>query len=381
MKMYLKENVFNAGLDRMRFLFEEFPNVVVCTSGGKDSTVTMNLALRVAEEKGRLPLKVVFFDQEAEWQTVIDYIKTLKEDPRIDLRWYQIPIKIENATSNQDSYLITWEPGKKWMREMEPGSIREPLPTQIFYELFTAMFAKEFSDTKSCWLSGVRAQESPTRYSGLTGRATYKYITYGKKLNKEKQHYTFYPLYDWQHTDIWKAIHDNGWPYCKIYDYMYQHGVKLESMRVSNLNHETALHSLYYLPEIENDTWNNLTARLQGIDSARRISKTDFLSCPKALPFMFESWQEYRQHLLDNLITDPVIHKRMGDKFIWMDAKYKGMHHIEDMIKAQITCILANDSWMTKLTNWERRPEVNGWRHYKKGKHHEANKRNKHITG
>lgn len=381
MKMYLKQNVFEAGLERIRFLFDEFPNVVVGISGGKDSTVTMNLALKVAEEKGRLPLKVHFFDQEAEWQTVIDYIKSLKDDPRIDLSWYQIPIKIENATSNTDSYLITWEPGKKWMRDLEPGTIREPLPTQIFYELFAAAFKKEFPDTKSCYLSGVRCQESPTRHAGLTGRATYKHITYGRRLNKELQHYTFYPLYDWAHTDIWKAIHDNSWPYCKIYDYMYQHGVKIENMRVSNLNHETALHALYYLPEIEKDTWNNLTARLQGINSARRISKADFLSCPKKLPFMFESWIEYRNYLLENLITDPEINKRMGDRFIYMDKKYAGMHYIEQMYKAQITCILANDSWMTKLTNWERRPDVNGWRHFKKGQIHEVYKRNRLITG
>lgn len=84
LKIYLKETVYDAALDRMRYLFGEFPNVVVSFSGGKDSTVILNLALKVAEEMGRLPLKVLFLDQEAEWDCVIDYIRRVMNDPRVE---------------------------------------------------------------------------------------------------------------------------------------------------------------------------------------------------------------------------------------------------------------------------------------------------------
>jgi len=75
MKIYSKQTVYEAALDRIRFIFDEFPNVIVGVSGGKDSTVVFQLALIVAREKNRLPLKTMFLDQEAEWQATIDQIK------------------------------------------------------------------------------------------------------------------------------------------------------------------------------------------------------------------------------------------------------------------------------------------------------------------
>ena len=41
-------------------------------SGGKDSAVLFNLAMTVAKERNRLPLKVFWLDQEAEWKIHIN---------------------------------------------------------------------------------------------------------------------------------------------------------------------------------------------------------------------------------------------------------------------------------------------------------------------
>ena len=77
MKIFSSQNVFDAALDRIRYLFDEFENVVVGYSGGKDSTIILNLALQVAKEKDRLPLPVLFIDQEAEWHGTIDMVKNV----------------------------------------------------------------------------------------------------------------------------------------------------------------------------------------------------------------------------------------------------------------------------------------------------------------
>src|SRR3954453_22875588 len=125
MKIYLQQNVYEAALDRLRYLFSEFPNVVVNFSGGKDSTVILNLTLKVAEELGRLPVKVMFIDQEAEWDCVIDYIHRVMSDPRVEPIWFQMPLRLFNATSTPDPWLDCWGEGKEWLREKEPNSITE----------------------------------------------------------------------------------------------------------------------------------------------------------------------------------------------------------------------------------------------------------------
>jgi predicted phosphoadenosine phosphosulfate sulfurtransferase len=101
---------FDAALERIRFLFDEFPVVVATISGGKDSTVIYNLALRVAREKGRLPLPVFFIDQEAEWTSTIDTVREIMYSPDVKPLWFQMPIYIENATSFDVKYLKCWDP-------------------------------------------------------------------------------------------------------------------------------------------------------------------------------------------------------------------------------------------------------------------------------
>ena len=169
MKIYKKINVFDQALERVRFLFEEFENVVVGFSGGKDSTVVLNLALQIAEEQNRLPLKVMFLDQEAEWQNVIDYMHTVMEDERVDPMWLQIPFKIFNSTSNKNQWITAWEHGAEHMRPYVDYSIKEnKYGTESFYDLFNAIFKTEFPETRSCLLGGVRSEESPRRHVAMT---------------------------------------------------------------------------------------------------------------------------------------------------------------------------------------------------------------------
>ncbi len=247
MRVYKKNTVFEESLNRIRYLFDEFDDVVVSYSGGKDSTVVFNLALKVAEEKGRLPLKVFWLDQEAEWQAVVDHMRDMMNNPKVEPLWYQIPFKIFNATSSLERWVIAWEEGKEWIRPKEPKSYTEnDYGTDRFFDLFGAIAKKDFKK-KTCFIGGVRAEESPGRNASLTQSSTYKFITWGKRLNIELDQYTFYPIYDWSYTDIWKAIHDNKWSYAKVYDYQYIYGVNVQDMRVSNLHHETALKNLFYL--------------------------------------------------------------------------------------------------------------------------------------
>ena len=72
--IYKENNVFEEAIERVQMLFDNHEDIIVCMSGGKDSTVLFNIALKVAREKDRLPLKVFWLDQEAEWQHTVDYV-------------------------------------------------------------------------------------------------------------------------------------------------------------------------------------------------------------------------------------------------------------------------------------------------------------------
>ena len=155
-KTYLNENVLDAALRRMRSLYDKFPRVCVSYSGGKDSTVLLHLAERVAEERGRLPVEVLFVDWEAQYTATIDHIQEMLSDPaRTKAYWICLPLSTDNGSSMHEPIWTSWDPGKRsvWVREFpdHPGVIKDydALP---FYRF--GMFFEEFVPAFQEWLAG-----------------------------------------------------------------------------------------------------------------------------------------------------------------------------------------------------------------------------------
>lgn len=341
MKFYKKDNVYTAALKRINTIFDEFPMVVVSMSGGKDSTTVFELAKQVARERGRLPLKVFWLDQECEYEATETYIKRVMYDPEVEPMWYQIPFRLQNATSQQELWLNCWGEGEQWVRERDPIAFTEnTFGVDRFVGLMEAVINQTFADTRVGVLTGVRAEESMRRMMGLTESATYKWITWGKVLDKKLDHYLFHPLYDWSYTDIWKAIHEHGWVYNTHYDDLYRYGVSAQRMRVSNYHHETAIHSLFWLQEIEPETYERATQRISGLDTAGKMGKADYFI--KDLPFMFMDWKEYRDYLLEHLITREDMQKIMKDGFDAVERNFPD-DVSDSLYRIQINCIMAND--------------------------------------
>lgn len=170
MNIYLTKTVYEAALERIRWTYRQFgDNVAVAFSGGKDSTVCLHLTYTVATELGRLPVPVVFVDQEAEWQATIDYVRQVMSLPWVQPYWLQIPIKLANSTQTADPWLHCWEPGVEWIRAQEPDAItRNVYGTDRFYEVFKEFLAHHYPGQPAALIGGVRTEESPARKMAMT---------------------------------------------------------------------------------------------------------------------------------------------------------------------------------------------------------------------
>lgn len=371
MKIYGRQNVFDAALDRIRYLYREFPEVVCCWSGGKDSTVCLHLCLEVARELGRLPLRVAWLDQEVEWQGTVDLAEKVMTRPDVKPMWFQMPMVITNNASSYERFNYCWRESDraKWAHPQHPLSTKvNRYGTVRFHELFGAIWRVEFPDTPVCAIGGMRTQETPKRALCLTERAPcYKWITWGKPTDRRRGHFTFYPIFDWDVQDVWKAIHAHGWEYNRVYDGMYRYGVAVRDMRISNLHHETAIQNLLLVQEIEPETWVRVADRICGANTVKHLRRKAF-SCPEELPFMFPTWDAYMEHLIENIIQDGANRAALRSHIA---SAARGLPAYPDepirskFIHAVVNSILASDWDWTKLANFASQPETCGYRRWR----------------
>ena len=165
-KEYQEENVFNATLNRIRYIYDRFDKVVVSFSGGKDSTAVLNTALIVARERNKLPLEVVFFDEEAIHPPTIEYVQRVEQNKEINLHWYWLEFKHRNACSNEEPFWYTWDKEKKdlWVRNLPENAITEHPKFKkgmSFQEFCPYLYDR--TQGSIAMLTGIRTQESLRR--------------------------------------------------------------------------------------------------------------------------------------------------------------------------------------------------------------------------
>ncbi|MGL5718039.1 MAG: phosphoadenosine phosphosulfate reductase family protein [Paraclostridium sp.] len=307
-QVYTNKRVLDAAKERISYIFDEFENICVSISGGKDSTVLAHLALQEAHKRDR-KIGVFFLDEEVVYDSTISqirYLMNLYPQNTIKL-WYQIEFNLTNATSIEEGQLKCWEKGKHkiWMRSKEADSIQHK-PWDMAKEtirdknkgfgFYDALENFQNSRENTCFLVGLRATESPNRWRAVSKNPGYKDMYYATK--QKKGNISAYPLYDWNFHDIWKYIYDEKLEYSKIYDYQYKKGMGIQEIRVSSLIHEKSFKALVDLPEFEPKTYDRLLKRIKGISIGNLYGKDSKMLKCRTLPKNYNSWLEYRDFLL-----------------------------------------------------------------------------------
>lgn len=330
-KLYLRQSVLEAAEERMRLIFDRFGEVVVSVSGGKDSTVALELARREGVRRGRT-VHAFFLDQEAEYRATVEQVRHMLHQPGVQGHWYQVPLRMTNATSYEQEFLHAWAPGEPWMREQEPDAITGVAAPDRFYGFFPWLEKHWGRDT--CFIIGLRAEESLNRFRAVTRHPAVDGLMWSSPGDCGA--IRMFPLYDWTFEDVWTYIGNEGLIYNHIYDLMWAKGRKIPELRVSNLIHEMAFRSLEDLQEFEPDTYEALLRRLKGVTTAARYAGERTVFRASKLPDGFASWRAYRDFLLETYPGSPERRQAFIDRF----ARQK---QTESVFRQQAGQLMIND--------------------------------------
>ena len=308
-------NVYEKSQERLKTLFDEFDNIYVSFSGGKDSGVLLNLCIDYVRNNNlNRKIGVFHLDYEAQYTATTEYVnQTLSENKDI-LEVYRccVPFKVTTCTSMSESYWRPWEASKRglWVSELPEYCYTED--DFDFYEskMWDYEFQEKFSEwihnkkeaKKTACLVGIRTQESLNRWRAIHSDKNYnKYKKHDWTKKMYNNVYNAYPIYDWITEDVWVANAKFGWTYNKLYDIFYQAGVTIDKMRVASPFISTAQESLKLYKVIEPSTWGKLIGRVNGVNFTGLYGGTTAMGWRSIVLPKGHTWKSYMEFLLTTL--------------------------------------------------------------------------------
>ncbi len=278
-KKYLEKNVLEAALERLEIMFQNFDNIYFSVSGGKDSSVMVQLANRVAKQMNK-KFDVLFIDLEAQYRYTVEHIEELKQLSQIrDFYHITLPIALRNAVSVLQPKWICWEEESKhlWVRSMPQDSINInncPFPWfkkgeefEEFIVQFASWYQEKCQGKVACGI-GIRTDESLNRFRTIAfqdKKITFEGYNWTTKLKVNEKHidvYNFYPIYDWTAEDIWGAVSQLDLKFNYIYELMYKNGLSIYEQRLCQPYGDDQRNGLNQFKALEYDTWSKVLNRV-----------------------------------------------------------------------------------------------------------------------
>lgn len=286
-KIYLLQNVYEAALERLEFVRDNFDRAVVAFSGGKDSTLTLALAREVLGE-----LAVYFWDKESNLISTARFIeRTFDALPAsVTPWWFCLPFRMRNALSVYEPWWTCWDPEARdrWIY---------PIPDRLYvvteannvlagytperhnlYKLF-AQHVSEGGRYRTAVLVGLRADEALNRFRAVTKNPQ---LGQGWITRTDAENcYNVYPIYDWSFGDVWKYIAEHRIPYAPVYDAMHKAGLYKRNMRISQSFCDVSKTGIPVIREVEPESFDRFLQRVAGVNSLTHVDLHEVLQAAR----------------------------------------------------------------------------------------------------
>ncbi len=312
-KIYREQNVLDAALDRLQFTFTHFDNIYFSISGGKDSSVMVQLAERVAAQMDK-KYDVLYIDFEAQYARTIEHIEELKHLEHIETFYHvALPMALRNAVSMLQPKWICWDEKCRnlWVRELPKDAITEyNCPWKWYhngeeFEDFIVEFAHWYHDTHggltACGI-GIRADESLHRFQTIAfydHKEEYKGKHWTTKMDEEI--YNIYPIYDWRVEDIWGAVSRLNLKSNEIYELMYKNGLSIYQQRLCQPYGDDQRNGLDQFRALEPETWEKVLNRVNGVNFGNIYCRATALGNIKSFKPESMDWEQYTVFLMESI--------------------------------------------------------------------------------
>lgn len=389
-KVYTDKNVLEAALERYEIIFKEFNHIYFSFSGGKDSSVMVQLAAKVARKLNR-KFDILYIDLEAQYQATIQHVEEIKnelKDVINEFYWICLPLSLRNASSIIQPKWVCWDKNdkKKWVRDMPKDVINERnckwdwFKWGMEFEQFIVDFAEWYESQygKSAAGIGIRSNESLNRFRTIISDKKERLNGYGwtTKVQATKEVYNFYPIYDWETEDIWGAVSKLDLKYNYIYELMYKNGLSIHEQRLCQPYGDDQRNGIDQFRYIEPDTWEKVLNRVHGVNFSNIYARSSLLGNIKSEKPGGMTWEQYAVFLLESLgLYAPELRDHYYKKiktFIDWHRDHENISKLPDEADKKMEnakkiaswrrvarALEKNDFWMTRLSFSQTKSDVN----------------------
>jgi len=297
---------------RIKNVFESVPRVELSISGGKDSICLNNLVFEMCQsgEIDKSKLVVDFIDEEAVYPCIERIVKNMRLQwlsIGVEFRWWCIQVKHYNCFNQltNDESFICWDETKKdvWIRKMPPFAIKNDPLLNERKDTYQDFMNRKLKNCVS--LIGVRASESLQRLYNLANRQSEEKI---------------FPIYDWTDTDVWNYIRERNLDFPDAYKYMYQVGVPLNKLRISQFFSIDTASSLVQMCEFYPELFDKICKREPNAYMAMLYFDTELFRRDKEKKQKKDEDIDYKKKLME-LLNESWRFESKSMKEVYKDLK------------------------------------------------------------